>query len=67
MAEVRRIMKNGHSLAIVLPRKLIKPLNLKAGEICMLELVGETIAISRAKSARQLFEESAHGKAGREP
>ncbi len=52
MAEIRRISKNGHSLQVVLPREFLEALQLRAGQQVFLELVHDTIVLSKAYSAR---------------
>jgi len=58
--ELRRISRNGHSLQIVLPRTFLSALKLKARDVVALELVDETIIISRALSEREFT--SSHAK-----
>lgn len=51
--ELRRIAKNGHSLQVVLPRKYLAALSLRRGDVVAIELVNQTIVVSRAVSERE--------------
>jgi len=57
--ELRRISRNGHSLQIVLPRTFLTALHLHPRDVVAVELVDDTIVISRAGSARE-FARDAH-------
>jgi len=51
--ELRRISRNGHSLQIVLPRTFLNALHLHPRDVVAVELVDDTIVISRATSERE--------------
>jgi len=51
--ELRRISKNGNSLQIFLPRAFLRALRLKYRDVVGVELVGQTIVISRVMSVRR--------------
>jgi antitoxin component of MazEF toxin-antitoxin module len=53
VSELRRLSKSGHSLVLALPRAFLQQLSLQAGETVVLELVGNTIVMSKGMSARQ--------------
>ena len=51
--ELRKIAINGHSWQITMPRPMLERLTLRPGDVVAIELVDETIVVSRAVSARQ--------------
>jgi len=64
MMELRRISRNGHSLQIMLPRPFLAALKLTARSVVCLELIDDTIVISRAVSEREFTRVGPTGKRG---
>lgn len=50
--ELRHIASSGHSLLVTLPKAFLAALKLRKGDVVALELVDDTIVVSRAVSAR---------------
>jgi antitoxin component of MazEF toxin-antitoxin module len=57
MSEVRRISKSGNSKVISLPSKCLRAAKLRLGDVVLIDVVNDTLVLSRAVSSRQLFEE----------
>ena len=52
MPEIRRVGKSGNSLGVMLPKSYLSALNVRHGDQVFLELVADTIVISKAVSVR---------------
>ncbi len=53
MSELRRVSKSGHSDVLALPRAFLAQLGIRHGDTVMIELVGNTIVVSKGLSIRQ--------------
>jgi antitoxin component of MazEF toxin-antitoxin module len=53
MPEPRRISKSGNSAVVVLPRKFLKALSLRVGDVVLVDLVKDMIVLSKLEAGRQ--------------
>lgn len=50
----RKVFKTGHSLAVTLSPKALKELNLKAGDVVEIEVMGDRAILQKTSHNRQL-------------
>lgn len=54
MSDARRVMKVGHSWAVALPKSVCQALQMLPGTILFVDVVGDTIVLSKAVSTLHL-------------
>lgn len=52
MPELRRLTRSGHAIVVTMPPALLSALGWRYGDVLMLELVKNTLVLSRARSER---------------